>query len=61
MNKKPSYNVGYQIGEYIKKVDIYGHRVSVNANGQTEITSLIGGVVSLLVGIITLTYTLYRL
>ena len=31
--KKTVSSIIYKIGEYIKKVDIYGHRVPVNTNG----------------------------
>ena len=50
----------FSILEIYKKVDIFGHSVSFNANGKEKVNSCIGATISILVIFVTIAYAWTR-
>ena len=51
----------YSLMKVYKKFDIFGQRVSLNANGKETVNSCIGATMSLLVTFVTIAYAWTRL
>ena len=42
--------------QFLKSVDVYGQRISINYRGKSEFNTFFGGIVSIVVGILILSY-----